>query len=496
MPAAEALTKKGDVISLYMTDSDLAFASIEQIGRLFRKGKLSPVELTKLMLARIEKLNPKLNAYLTVTAELALAQAKKAEAELFAPRGRKSRDRGPLHGIPISLKDNIYTKDVRTTAGSKILKDFVPQHDATVVAQLKEAGAILLGKTNLHEFAYGVTTNNPHFGATRNPWDLSRIPGGSSGGSAAAVAAGLCYGSIGTDTGGSIRIPAALCGIVGLKPTFGRVSVDGVIPLSPRLDCVGPLARSSGDAAALLDAISVRQRKEPPCERTIKSRPRRHFRLGLPEEFLSESFSAPVESAFASTLDVFRKMGASLKRVAIPLLRETEDAGNQIAWAEATHYHQQAGWFPGRSADYGEDVRERLELGAKVSATTYLQALELREAFLRRLLAVMTDSTLDALALPTTPIPAPLIGEETTRVTSHGAGFCRNANHATRALLLRNNRPANLSGFPAVSVPCGRTTEGLPIGLQLIGSVMDEALLLRMAHAFELAHPPLHPPLA
>src|SRR5437899_476058 len=209
-----------------MNDTDLAFASIDEIGNLFRKHKLSPVELTKLMLARIERLNPKLNAYITVTAELALAQAKKAESELFAPRGRKGqRDRGPLHGIPISLKDNIYTEGVRTTAGSKILKDFIPQHDAKVAIELKEAGVILLGKTNMHEFAYGVTSNNPHFGPARNPWDLSRIPGGSSGGSAAAVAAGLCYGSIGTDTGGSIRIPAALCGIVGLKPTFGRVSV-------------------------------------------------------------------------------------------------------------------------------------------------------------------------------------------------------------------------------------------------------------------------------
>jgi len=193
-----------------MTDSDIAFASIEEIGKLFRKRKLSPVELAKMMLARIERLNPKLNAYITVTAEVALAQAKKAEAELYAPRGRQGHhDRGPLHGIPISLKDNIYTKDIRTTAGSKILKDFVPKEDARVVARLKGAGAIILGKTNLHEFAYGVTTNNPHFGPTRNPWDLSRIPGGSSGGSAAAVAAGLCYGSIGTDTGGSIRIPAA-----------------------------------------------------------------------------------------------------------------------------------------------------------------------------------------------------------------------------------------------------------------------------------------------
>src|SRR5690242_7540618 len=220
-----------------MTDRDVAFASIEEMGGLFRKRKLSPVEVTKLMLERIERLNLKLNAYLTVTADQALAQAKKAEAELYAPRGRKGhRDRGPLQGIPISLKDNIYTKDIRTTAGSKILRDFVPQHDAVVVSQLKEAGAVLLGKTNLHEFAYGVTTTNPHFGPTRNPWDLSRIPGGSSGGSAAAVAAGLSYGSIGTDTGGSIRIPAALCGIVGLKPNYRRASTDGVVPLSKQLD--------------------------------------------------------------------------------------------------------------------------------------------------------------------------------------------------------------------------------------------------------------------
>src|SRR5256886_438381 len=320
-----------------MTDSDIAFASIEEIGKLFRKRKLSPVELAKMMLARIERLNPKLNAYITVTAEVALAQAKKAETELYAPRGRKGhRDRGALHGIPISLKDNIYTKDVRTTAGSKILKDFVPQRDAVVVTQLREAGAVLLGKTNLHEFAYGVTTNNPHFGPTRNPWDLSRIPGGSSGGSAAAVAAGLCYGSIGTDTGGSIRIPAALCGIVGLKPTYRRVSTEGVVPLSKKLDCVGPLARSCADAGMLLEPILVRGEKEPPLQKAIKARLRKHFRLGLPEEFLSESFSPEVERAFHQALGVFRKMGANLQSVSIPLLRETEDSGNQIAWAEAT----------------------------------------------------------------------------------------------------------------------------------------------------------------
>jgi aspartyl-tRNA(Asn)/glutamyl-tRNA(Gln) amidotransferase subunit A len=467
-----------------MNDADLAFASIEEVGKLFRKRKLSPVELTRLMLARIEQFNTKLNAYITVTGELALAQAKRAESELFSPRGRKgSRDRGPLHGIPISLKDNIYTAGIRTTAGSRILKDFVPQHDAQVVLQLKEAGAVILGKTNMHEFAYGVTSNNPHFGPVRNPWDLSRVPGGSSGGSAAAVAAGLCYGSIGTDTGGSIRIPAALCGIVGFKPTFGRVSVADVIPLSPRLDCIGPLARSAADAALLLDPIFVRGKSEPRLPSATRARsPSLHgFRLGVPKDFFLKILSVEVEYAFEAALSVLGKIGANVRDASIPLLHETEDAGNQIASAEATHYHQHSGWFPSHSADYGEDVRTRLELGAKVPATKYLQALELRESFIGGFHAAIAEAMLDALVVPTIPISAPAIGEETASVCG--------MNHPTRALLLRNNRPANLGGLPAISIPCGFTPEGLPVGLQLIGSVTDEHLLLRVAHAFERAHP-------
>jgi len=466
-----------------LSDSDLAFASIEEVGKLFRKRKLSPVELTKLMLARIERLNPKLNAFITVMAELALAQAKKAELELFAPRGRKGhRDRGPLHGIPISLKDNIYTKDIRTTAGSKILTDFIPQHDAHVVVQLKEAGAVILGKTNMHEFAYGVTSNNPHYGPVRNPWDLARIPGGSSGGSAAAVAAGLCYGSIGTDTGGSIRIPSALCGIVGVKPTFGRVSVKDVIPLSPHLDCVGPLARTSADAARLLDPIFVRGKGEPSLQSATRPpRARRRFRLGLPKGFFSDVASSEVEFTFDHALRFFRKSDCNLKEVSIPLLFETEDAGNQIAWAEATHYHQRAGWFPARTGEYGEDVRTRLEVGAKVSATAYLQAMEIRYSFIEQFHAAMASANVDALVVPTTPIPDTMIGEETTTVCG--------TNYPTRALLLRLNRPANLAGLPAISVPCGFTPEGLPVGLQLIGAVTGEHLLLQIASMFERSQP-------
>jgi aspartyl-tRNA(Asn)/glutamyl-tRNA(Gln) amidotransferase subunit A len=461
------------------TDTDLAFASIEEISRLYRKRKLSPVELTKLILARIDELNPRLNAYITVTADLALVQAKQAEARLFAPRGRRD-DRGPLDGIPISLKDNIYTQDIRTTAGSKILGKFIPQHDAAVVRKLKEAGAVILGKTNLHEFAYGVTSNNPHYGPVHNPWDLRRIPGGSSGGSAAAVAAGLSYGSIGSDTGGSIRIPASLCGIVGLKPTLGRVSVRGVIPLSPHLDCVGPLARTVCDAAYLLEPILDRVKGQPSLRAPEKSSAKLpKFTLGIPKDFFLDAVSPEVCAVFEDSLRVLKKQRVTLRKISLPLLKETEDAGNQIAWAEATHYHQEAGWFPSRAADYGDDVRTRLEMGTKVSATTYLSALEFREKFIQQFHLSLEDTGVDALAVPTTPVTAPLIGQETV---SPG-------NRSTRALLLRANRPANLAGVPAISVPCGFTPGGLPVGLQLIGAVADEHLLLEIARLFERARP-------
>src|SRR5437660_8475928 len=321
-----------------MNDTDLAFASIEEIGKLFRKRKLSPVALTKLMLARIERVNPKLNAYLAVTAELALAQAKKAESELLALRGRKGhRDRGPLHGIPISLKDNINTKGIRTTAGSKILKDFIPQHDAQVVVLLKEAGAVILGKTNMHEFAYGVTSHNPHYGPVRNPWGPARIPGGSSGGSAAAVAAGLCYGSVGTDTGGSIRIPASLSGVTGLKPSWGRISCEGIVPLSPAFDCAGPLGRTVGDVATLAGVLYSRVGRQP---NLLSSAARRSgkFRLGIPRQLFFDALSPEVRKAFDTAL---RRVAMAAKDISIPLLDETEDAGNHIAWAEAALYHQQ-----------------------------------------------------------------------------------------------------------------------------------------------------------
>jgi aspartyl-tRNA(Asn)/glutamyl-tRNA(Gln) amidotransferase subunit A len=470
-----------------MNETDLAYASIVEIARLFRAGTLSPLELTEILLRRIERLTPKLNAYITVTAELARAQAKKAEGELCIARRGKSRvDRGLLHGIPISLKDNICTAGVRTTAGSRILGGFFPESDAPVVTRLKQAGAVLLGKTNLHEFAYGVTTNNPHYGAARNPWDISRIPGGSSGGSAAAVAAGLCYGSIGTDTGGSIRIPAALCGVVGLKPTIHRVDGGGVIPLSPSLDCVGPLARSAEDAAILFQAVIAKGALKPARASGRKSvaqtlKKLNKIRFGLPREFFFDVTSAEVEKAFESAVRCVRKLGAKTEDVSVPLLNDTERAGNRIGWAEATHYHQQSGWFPSRANEYSEDVRARLEAGTKVRATEYLEALDQQKNFVEQLRAAMESAKIDALIVPTTPIAAPLIGEETTRVAV--------VDHPTRALLLRLNRPANLAGVPAISVPCGFTPAGLPMGVQFIGAANSEELLLEIARVFHFANP-------
>jgi len=465
------------------TESVFTFASIPEVARLYRQRKLSPVELTRFLLERINKLNAHLNAFITVSEELALQQAKRAESELVGKRGDKSRrDRGPLHGIPISLKDNIYTAEVRTTAGSRVLRDFVALHDAPVVTALKEAGAVLLGKTNMHEFAYGTTSNNPHYGAVRNPWDVSRIAGGSSGGSAAALAAGLCYGSIGTDTGGSIRIPSSLCGVVGLKPGLGRVSTDDVVPLSPTLDFVGPLARSAEDAALLLEAIGVRGKGERRLRlgRVPSSRSRRP-RLGVPQEFFLDVLSPEVERAFQTALRTLEKGGARLKEVFLPLLPETEDAGNQIAWAEATHYHQHAGWYPAHAEEYGEDVRKRLDKGTKIPAVAYLQALELRDQFIAAFHVILEEEELDALVVPTTPITATRVGEESVAI--------KGSIHPTRALLLRLNRPANLAGVPAISVPCGLTENGLPVGLQFIGAVTEELLLLELAYNFERACP-------
>jgi aspartyl-tRNA(Asn)/glutamyl-tRNA(Gln) amidotransferase subunit A len=468
-----------------MTKEDsLSFATIEELSALLAKRKISPVELTEHFLRRIERYNARLNAYLTVTAEHALDAARRAEKELGRRHGPAGRRR-PLLGIPITLKDNIWTRGIRTTAGSMVLRDFVPAEDATVVRKLSRAGAILLGKTNLHEFAYGVTSNNAHYGAVHNPWALDRIPGGSSGGSAVAIAAGLCTASVGTDTGGSIRIPSAMCGIVGLKPTFGRVSVFGTVPLAPAFDHVGPLARSAADAAILLGLLAGRD----PLDTTSSThrvedfsaalrKPLRKFRLGRPREYFWEKLDGEVRRATEAAVRDMEKHGATVREISLPHLSESAEAAANISLAETRYGHETAGYFPAHAEEYSEEVRQRIEASGKVLATQYLAALDVQKRVRADFDAAFRE--VDAIVAPTAPVPAPPIGAESVDVNGEQIGV--------RAALVGMNRPANFTGHPAISVPCGFTRDGLPVGLQLIGRSFDESTLLRIAFAYERAH--------
>lgn len=470
-------TRAGEESLFAMNTAQLAFAPLHELAPLLARKRISPVELTRAMLERIERLNPRLNAYLTVTADLALAQARRAEKEIL--RGRR---RSPLHGVPIALKDNIWTRSVRTTAGSKFLADFVPSADATLVRRLWRAGAVLLGKTNLHEFAYGVTTDNAHYGPTHNPWDLARIPGGSSGGSGAALAAGLCYASVGSDTGGSIRIPAALCGIVGLKPTFGRVSCRGVVPLAKSFDVAGPLARCVTDAALLLAVIAGADPLDPASARhrvpdfaaLLRAR-RPRLRLGWPREYFWEKLDPEVRAVAEKAARSYEKLGATFEEVSLPRINDSVEPSTQIALAEAREFHESQGWYPARAADYSEEVRKRLEMGADVRATDYISALDKMKIVRADLEAAF--ARVDAILAPSVPFAAPEIGQKTVRLEG--------AEEPVRGALVRMNRPANFTGLPAISVPCGFTKAGLPVGLQLIGPAFDEAGLLRIAYLYE-----------
>jgi aspartyl-tRNA(Asn)/glutamyl-tRNA(Gln) amidotransferase subunit A len=470
----------------------LEFATIERLSPLLTNKKISPVELVQLFLRRIEALNGRLNAFLTITTELALEQARAAERELL--RGRR---RGPLHGIPIALKDNIWTRGIRTTAGSLILRDFVPTADAGVARRLLRAGAVLLGKTNLHEFAYGITSENPHYGPTRNPWDISRISGGSSGGSAAAIAAGLCVAAVGTDTGGSIRVPAALCGIVGLKPTFGRVTRHGVVPLALSFDHVGPLTRGAADAAILLGILAGRDPLDPatvarPHEdfHGASARKPRKLRLARPREFFWTQLDPDVRRLTEAALKSLVKDGADLVEVSLPTVAATVEPSNHIAFAEAREFHQNAGYFPSRAAEYGADVRSRLEQGASVRAVDYLTARAMMAQSRAEFESALARADARAIVVPASAIPAPPVGSDRLQVGD--------AEESVRSALVRLNRPSDFTGLPAISIPCGFTKQGLPVGLQLIGRAFDESTLIAIARAYEANHDwsSSHPPLA
>ncbi len=450
-----------------MTD----FPSISELAPRLRRGEISPVEITRACLDRIEKRNPALNAFITVMAESALAEARQAESEIL-----RGEWRGALHGVPVALKDLIDTVGVRTTAASALYKDRVPNQDADVVRRLRQAGAVIVGKNNLHEFAYGGSSLVSYFGDVHNPWDLGRIAGGSSGGSAAAVAAGLAYAAIGTDTAGSIREPAALCGCVGIKPTYGRVSSRGVIPLSPSLDHIGPLAATVADAAIVLQAIAgydsadITSADVPVADYVsglgegVKS-----LRVGVPRAYFFDDLNAEVASAMEHALREMQSLGAELKDVQLDV---PTDRTLQTAEAYAFHAENVA-----KSPElYLPETLRRIRAGEGVSTGEYIQRRREQDQARRNIRAVFAE--VDVLVTPTTPMAAPAIVELKANPE---------ALRPAELTLLHNTRPFNVWGLPAISVPCGFTQGGLPIGLQIAGPHWREDLVLRVAYAFEQA---------
>ena len=448
---------------------DLTKLSIREVSNLVRKKRVSPVELTSACLARINQANSVLNAFITVTAESALAQAREAEVEVM-----RGKWRGPLHGIPIALKDLFDTAGVRTTAGSGVFKDRIPTEDAEVVRRLKGAGAVLLGKTNMQEFAYGGSSIISYFGAVHNPWELNHIAGGSSGGSAAAVAAGLCYGALGSDTAASVRVPAAHCGLAGLKPTYGLVSIRGVIPLSWSLDHVGPLARTVADTALLLQVIAgydlqdtTSEEMKVPDDAEALHASVTSLRIGVPREFFFAGLDPEIDTATKDALSVMAKLTAGLRDTALEA-DKMESLRNVVRAAEAYTYHQE---FVAKTPElYQPATLERISLGADVTMPAYIRAR--RElAQLRRTAGKLFESV-DALVTPTLRIPPLAISDPRADDIPP---------------IVHNTSPFNVYGWPAISVTCGFTREGLPIGLQIIGPSGGDAVVLRLAHAYEQA---------
>lgn len=458
-----------------MGEPDLDRLTLAALARALRRRAVSPVEVTRACLARIERLDPALNAFVTVVADRALADARRAEAEI----GRGAW-RGPLHGVPIALKDIFATAGLRTACGSRLLRDWVPAEDATAVRRLREAGAVLLGKLNMSELAYAAV--HPDFGPPRNPWRLDRFTGGSSSGSGAAVAAGLCLGSLGTDTGGSIRGPAAHCGIVGLKPTYGLVSRAGVVPLSWSLDHAGPMARTAEDAALLLDAVAGPDPADPtsavppagwrrPGLRTA-ARDARRLRIGLLAEFLDRRTAPDVAARVREGVRTLEPLVQAVEEVTLPRRDELIPTWWAICLPEASAYHQQS--LAERPEDFGPAVRERLLAGLAIPAVQYLQAQRVRRAVADEMAALF--KRVDLLALPTVLAEAPPLDA----VEATGASEAVRERMAPLA-------PFNLTGMPAVSVPCGLSAAGLPVGLQLVGPRFADRRLLALAHLFEQA---------
>jgi aspartyl-tRNA(Asn)/glutamyl-tRNA(Gln) amidotransferase subunit A len=448
--------------------------TIVEAAQALRKRKVSSAELTEAALKRIGELNPKFNAILTTTEEIARAQAKAADKDLA-----QGANRGPLHGVPVAVKDVFETRGVRTTCGSALFRDHVPNRDAAVVEKLAAAGAVLVGKAGMHELAYGITSNNPHFGTIRNPRDPERIPGGSSGGSGAAVASEMVFMAMGSDTGGSIRIPASFCGTVGLKPTSGRVSRYGVMPLDFSLDHMGPLTRSVRDAAVTLQALAgFDSRDETSSQEPVGNYlpdPQcsiRELRIGLPQNFYFERLDPDVDTAARRMAATAESLGARIVPVRVPDIEALNAVGRVILLAEASALMEK---YIGQRDQFGPDVLALLDQGRLLPATDYVNAQRLRRMMQRDFARVW--SQVDCLFTATTPITAPQIVEKTLQL----GDLVEDVRLAATRLV----RGINVLGLPAISIPCGRDRRGLPVGLQIVGRPFDEALILRVAAALE-----------
>ena len=445
--------------------------TINELAPRLKRKEISPIELTRACLDRIEKLNPALNAFITVTADSAMAEARAAEIEIAHGQWR-----GPLHGIPIALKDLIDTSGTRTTAASALLEHRVPTEDAEVVHRLRQAGAVIVGKNNLHEFAYGGSSLVSFFGDVHNPRNMEHIAGGSSGGSAAAVAAGLCYAAIGTDTAGSIREPAALCGCVGLKPTYGRVSARGVIPLSWSLDHVGPLAATVGDTAAVMQAIAGYDpldicSVDIPVDDYVSGLGggTKKLRVGIPRKYFYDDLDDEVGTSVERALLVIAALVAEVRDVEIEVSND-----RTVQATESFAYHAEN--LAQKPELYQPETLRRLRSGEKISAAEYIQRRREHDRERRRAHELFVD--VDLLVTPTIPIPAPAVAD----LEKDPAAL-----RPAELVLLRNTRPFNVWGLPAISVPCGLTKNGLPIGLQIAGPHWREDLVLRLAYVYEQA---------
>jgi aspartyl-tRNA(Asn)/glutamyl-tRNA(Gln) amidotransferase subunit A len=460
-----------------MSSTDLCYRSAAELSRLIQKKEISPVEVIESHLSRIESVEPTLNSFITLLPEQAMTEARLAEKEI-----QTGHSCGPLHGIPYALKDLYYVKGVRNTSGSKIFDRFIPDFDSAVAARLKGAGAILLGKLNLHPFAYGPTGENSDYGPAHNPWAPALITGGSSGGSGSATASGQCPLTMGTDTGGSIRIPSALCGLVGLKPTYGRISRRGIFPLSWSLDHSGPMTRTVEDCVLAMNVLAGHDPGDPssakipvPDYTKALTGDVKGLRVAAPKEFFELPIDPQVERAVRKATDLLGTMGAEVDEISLPGYPQWLAASTIIIMAEATAFHSHL--IRSSASRYDPMVRLRLEAGFFISSSDYIQAMRARTLFYRQSCELL--KRFDLLAGPTVPTPAFRIGTAEAEVGGKKMKVI--------PLLTQYTRAFNLIGFPAITLPCGFSEKDLPIGLQLVGRPFEEETVLRAAYAYEQA---------